>query len=727
MNFTMSSFPPVDRPQPVSRRAFLKIGALAGGGLLVSLQLASKLEAATATTPGGPFAPNAFLRLTPDGRLTVLAKHSEMGQGIYTGLATCVAEEMDADWAQVSVEAAPADKAYAHTAFGIQMTGGSTSMWEAYTQMRQAGATARALLVAAAAQRWGIAADGLRTEKGFVLAPDGRRLAYGDLATAAAGLTPPAEVPLKDPSRFTLIGKQGRRVDTAAKVNGTAVFGLDVRLPGMLFAVLVRPPVFGATLRRMDDAAAKSVPGVRQVVATTRGVAVIATTTWAARQGAAALVAEWNEGALASLSSESQREAYVRMLAEPGAVARATGDVASAFAGAATKIEALFDFPYLAHAAMEPLNATARFNADGTLEVWAPTQFQTVDQMAAAQVAGLPPERVTLHTTLLGGGFGRKANPASDFVIEAVEVAKAARAPVQVVWTREDDTRGGYYRPRTLVQAKLGLDAGGRPVSWETHVVNQSIIKGTAFEAAMMRNGVDVSQVEGLEEVHYAVPNTRTVWHDAPAGVPVLWWRSVGHSFTAFVKETLIDDAARAAGRDPLDYRIDLLAAHPRYVAILKLLREKSNWGRPPAGRFQGVAIHESFGSIVGQVAEVSVSAGAIRVHKVTAVADCGFAVNPDGVRAQVMSGVIYALSAALYGEITFKDGRPVQSNFHDYPVIRMPEAPVVETHIIDSGASMGGIGEPGTPPFMPALSNAILAATGRRLRHPPFTPDKLA
>ncbi len=712
----------------VSRRSFLKVSALAGGGLLIGLQLTPKVSAAAATTTGGTFVPNAFLRIAPNGAITILAKHSEMGQGIYTSMAMCVAEELDADWSKIAVEAAPSAQAYAHTAFGLQMTGGSTSTPESYKQLREAGATARALLVQAAAQQWKVDAVTLRTDNGAVIAADGRRATYGELATAASALPAPTEVKLKDPSQFKLIGKAAHRVDSLEKITGKGVFGIDVRVPDMLIAALVRPPVFGAKLKRFDATAAKAVSGVKNVVATPRGVAVIAANTWAAKQGAAALTVEWDEGALATLSTENQRAAYEALIKQPGAVAKRTGDVATAFASATTKIEATFDFPYLAHAAMEPLNATAHIKPDGSVEVWAPTQFQGVDVMVAAQVAGVTPDKVTLHTTLLGGGFGRKANPASDFIAEAVEVAKVSGGvPVQVVWSREDDMRGGYYRPRTLVHAKLGLDAAGKPVSWENQIASQSLIKGTAFEQAMFRNGLDATQVEGLDEIPYALPNAHTEWHDAPAGVPVLWWRSVGHTFTGFVKETLIDDAARAAKKDPIDYRIELLAAHPRQVAILQLLKEKSNWGRAPAGRFQGVAIHESFGSIVGEVAEVSVTDGVIKVHKVTAVADCGQAVNPDGVRAQVMSAVIYGLSATLYGEITFKDGRPQQSNFHDYPVVRLTEAPVVETHIINSGAAMGGIGEPGTPPLMPAVSNAVLAATGKRLRHPPFTPDKLA
>ena len=705
-----------------SRRDFLRSAAIAGGGLVIGFRLTPKLGAAEPAAAA--FAPNAFLRIAPDGAVTIFAKHSEMGQGIYTSLAMCVAEELDADWTRISVEAAPPGPAFAHTAFGMQMTGGSSSTWESYDQMRQAGATARALLVQAAAQAWAVEAATLRTENGAVIAPDGRRAGYGELADAAAKLTPPTDVKLKDAAQFKIIGQPTKRVESADKVTGRGVFGIDVKVPGALTAVVARPPVFGAKVKSFDASAAQKVAGVRRVVEVSTGVAVVADGMWAAKQGREALKVEWNNegnGALASLDSAEQGAAFAAMAKQPGATARKDGDAAAAFAGAATKIEGTFDLPYLAHATMEPLNATAHVRADG-VEIWAPTQFQGVDVLNAARVAGVTPDKVTLHTTLLGGGFGRKANPTSDFIVEAVEVSKAAGAPVRVVWTREDDMRGGFYRPRTVVTAKLGLDAGGKLVSWENHIVNQSIIKGTPFEPMMIKDGVDSTQVEGLADLPYAVPNVRVGYHMAPAGVPVLWWRSVGHSFSAFVKETLIDDAARAAKRDPIDYRIELLAAQPRQVAMLKLLREKSHWGHAPAGRFQGVAIHESFGSIVGQVAEISIGAGGVvNVHKVTAVVDCGTAVNPAGVRAQVMSAVVYGLSAALYGQITFKHGQVEQSNFHDYQVVRLPEAPVVETHIIDSGAKMGGIGEPGTPPIAPALGNAILAATGKRLRSLPF------
>lgn len=718
----------------LSRRQFLKVTALAGGGLLISWQLGSRLagaEPALATASPTPFAPNPFLRITPDGAVTVLSKHSEMGQGAYTSLAMCAAEELDADWSQVRVEAAPGGSAYAHTIFGMQMTGGSTSTWEAYQQMREAGATARALLVQAAAQKWKTEEAQLKTENSFVIAPDGRRASYGELCSAAAQVPmlkdvlseKPPPVKLKDPAQFKLIGKPTHRVDSLEKVNGKGVFGIDVRVPGALVAMLARPPVFGGKVRSVDATEAKTIPGVKNVIETSRGVAVLATHTHAARKGRDALKIEWDHGANASFDSERQRTEYAALAKEPGAMALKTGDAATAFSDAATKIEAEFDFPYLAHAAMEPLNATAHVKSDGTVEIWAPTQFQGVDMMNAAKVAGTQPAKVTLHTTLLGGGFGRKATPTSDFIVEAVEISKLAGGPVQVVWTREDDMRGGYYRPRTWVTAKLGLDAAGKLTSWENQIVSQSISQGTAFESMMLKDGVDATQVEGLADLPYAVPHVRVDYHMAPMVVPVLWWRSVGHTFSAFVKETLIDDAARAAKQDPIDYRIELLAEHPRQIAVLKLLREKSNWGRAPQGRFQGVAIQESFGSIVGEVAEISLAGGdAITVHKVTAVVDCGTAVNPDGVRAQMMSGVIFGLSAALHGKITFKNGQVEQSNFHDYPVLRMNEAPVVETHIINSGAKMGGIGEPGTPPIAPAVANAVLVATGKRVRSLPIS-----
>jgi isoquinoline 1-oxidoreductase beta subunit len=718
--------PSSDSSTPVSRRGFIKSAAIAGGGLVIGFQLWPRQGTIRAASPGEitpSLLPNAFLRIAPTGAVTVIAKHSEMGQGVYTSLAICIAEELDADWTKITVEAAPAGAAYANTAFGPQMTGGSSSTYESYDQMRLAGAAARAVLVQAAAAKWSVPASALRTDTGVVIAPDGRRASYGELVEAAAKLPVPEakDLKLKDPGQFKFIGKSMRRIEAAEKVMGQGEYGIDVSVPGMLTAVIVRSPVFGGKVRSYDGAAAKLIPGVKYVVEVPSGVAVVADGFWAASKGAKVVKVEWNEGPLASLNTAEQGKEYTALLEQSGAIADTRGNVAAAYAAAATKIDRTFEFPYLAHAAMEPLNATVHVRSD-RVDVWAPTQFQSADVANLSATFGVKPENVSIHTTLLGGGFGRKATQNSDFVVEAAHVSKAVNAPVRVVWTREDDMKGGYYRPRVLVAAKVGVDAAGNLTSWENHVVSQSLIKGTGFEGFFWKDGVDHLQVEGLEKLSYGVPNLEVRYHLAPAGVPVLWWRSVGHSYTAFVKETLVDEAAFAARKDPIEYRIGLLGSQPRHVAILELLREKSNWGHAPQGRFHGVAIQESFKSIVGEVAEISIEGKEIRVHRVTAVVDCGFAVNPDGVRAQIMSAVVFGMSAALGGKITFAKGRVEQGNFDDYPVVRIDKAPVVETFIINSGADKGGIGEPGTPPIAPAIANAVFAATKKRLVSLPLT-----
>ena len=717
-------------PEKLTRRAFLMTTAMAGGGLVIGFRLPGRrAEAAGATRAGRPaatYAPNAFLRIAKDGSITVLAKHSEMGQGVYTSLAMVIAEELEADWRRIRVEAAPAHLDYKHTQWGIQGTGGSTSSAESFDQMRRAGATAKAMLIAAAAKRWRVDPATCRAENGLVIHQGGKQLSYGQLAEQAAKIPPPAQVALKDPKDFRLIGKPTKRLDTPEKVTGRGVFGIDVKLPGLLTAVVARPPVFGGKVTQVNSGKAKTVRGVKAVVEIPSGVAVVADTFWNAKLGRDALEVTWDDGPLAGLDSAEQGRQYAELAGRTGAVARNDGDAKSAIAGAAQRIEATYDFPYLAHACMEPLNATAHVRP-GRVEVWAPTQMQTGDQGAAAQIAGVKPEQVTLHTTLLGGGFGRRANPAADFVSEAVHVSKAVGSPVKVVWTREDDMRGGYYRPRTTVTAAAGVSADGRLVGWETHIANQSILAGTPFGEAMAKTGVDFTQVEGLADLAYDVPNVRVEWHRAPAGVPVLWWRSVGHSFSAFVKETLVDECAVAAGKDPVAFRLELLAKHPRQQAALRLAAEKAGWGKAGQGHFQGVAVHESFRSIVAQVAEVSVKQdGTVTVHKVTCVIDPGMVINPDTVRAQMESGVVYGLSMAFYGAITFKRGRVEQGNFDDYPVLRMDEMPEVEVHIIESGAEMGGVGEPGVPPTAPAVANAIFRATGKRIRRLPIRTEEL-
>jgi isoquinoline 1-oxidoreductase beta subunit len=734
-------------PTTPSRREFLKTGALATGGLVIAFTVPGAKRFVWADRiPAGPFVPNAFLRVGADDSVTVLLAHSEMGQGIWTSLPMLIAEELDADWTRIKVEHAPAAPAYAHTGFGMQMTGGSTSTWTEFDRYRQAGATARAMLVAAAAQRFGVSPADCRTENGVVTA-GGKRASYGELAEAAAKLPVPKTAPLKDPKDWKLIGKPTRRLDTPEKITGKARFGIDVQFEGLLTAVVARPPVFGGKVKSLDAAKAKAVPGVRSVVQVPSGVAVVADHFWAAKLGRDALNIEWDLGPNAGLDSTALRQQFrklagikgepvpknaevppappeVRELAPTQGVAAAqAGNVGSALGKAARTIEAEYAVPYLAHAPMEPLNATVRISRS-KCEIWTGTQFQTLDQQLAAQITGLKPEQVEIHTTFLGGGFGRRATPTSDFVSEAVHVAKAAGAPVKTVWTREDDVRGGYYRPAYVHRVRVGLGGDGLPAAWHHVMVGQSILAGTPFEPVMVKNGIDATSVEGVADSPYLkdLPNHRVDLHSPKTGIPVLWWRSVGHSYNAFVMESMIDELALAAGKDPVEYRRGLLKGHPRHLGVLNLAAEKAKWGTPaPKGRARGIAVHESFGSYVAQVAEVSVEKNAIRVHRVVCAIDCGVAVNPESVRAQMESGVAFGLGAALYSELTFKDGRVQQSNFHDYRVLRLDEMPVVEAHIVSSTGKMGGVGEPGVPPIAPAVANAVAALTGRRLRQLPL------
>jgi isoquinoline 1-oxidoreductase beta subunit len=722
----------VEKKRPASRREFMKASAAAGGALVIGFYLPSGIaRTVAASRQPQPFAPNAFIRVSPDDIVTILCNKSEMGQGVFTALPMIAADEMDADWNRVRVEAAPASPAYFHTAFGIQVTGGSTSVNTSYEQLRKAGATARALLIAAGAATWKVDPESCRAERGYVLHElSGRNLSFGQLAAKAASLTPPTEVKLKNPKDFTLIGRPIHRLDSQAKVTGRAQFGIDVRIPGMLTAVIARPPVFGGKVMRVNADKAKAIPGVKQVVQIDTGVAVLADGFWPAKLGRDALEIDWDDGPLATLNSETQGQAYAtlgKLEGSAAAVAAARGDVLAGFAKAETKLQAVYELPYLAHATMEPLNCVAHVKPDG-VEVWTGTQMQTTDQMAAAQIAGVKPEKVVIRTMFLGGGFGRRANPAADFVKEAVKVSKAAGVPVKVVWTREDDMRGGYYRPRTYNVIRAGLDAVGLPVAWQHRIVGQSIIRGTPFEPVLMKAELDMTQVEGSADMQYDVPNFLVEYKIAPEGVPVLWWRSVGHSFTAFVKECFVDECAAAAKQDPVAYRRQLLLSHPRVRGVMDLAAEKAGWGRQlPPGSGMGVAVHESFGTLVAQVAEVSVAkSGEVTVNRVVCAIDCGPVVNPDTVRAQMESGIVFGLSAALYGEITFKDGRVQQSNFNDYPILRMDAMPRIEVFIVESSGPMGGVGEPGTPPIAPAVANAIFAATGKRVRKLPIDPNDI-
>ncbi len=709
----------------ISRRDFLKAGALVGGGLILGTHIDWAGAAEEAPPKAPPLEPNAFVHIAPDDSVTIIVNHSEMGQGVYTSLPMLVNEELDADWKKIKVESAPVAAVYNHTAFGMQMTGGSTSVWSEYDRLRTVGAAARQMLIAAAAAAWKVDRKTCRAEKGKVAHSSGKSFTYGQLAERAAALPVPANVKLKDASAFKLIGKPTRRLDSPEKVNGAAKFGLDVLLPGMLIAVVARPPVFGGKVKSVDAEKAKAVRGVKGVAEVPSGVAVLASDFWQAKAGRDALNIEWDEGPSAGLSTAGMMEQYAQISKTPGKVAKKIGDVEAGFVSAAKTISAEYTVPYLAHATMEPLNCTVDLRPD-SCEIWVGTQFQTVDRNAAATIAGLNPEQVKIHTMFLGGGFGRRANPASDFVSEAVHIAKAAKTPVKVIWTREDDTKGGYYRPMWFDSISAGIDQSGTPLVWKHTIVGQSIVAGTPFEKVLVKDGIDNTSVEGAADLPYHIPNLLVYLHTPSINVPVLWWRSVGHSHTAFVVESFLDELAHAAGKDPFEFRKGLLAKHSRHLGVLTLAAEKAGWGKPlPKGRGRGIAVHESFGSYVAEVAEVSVSPkGELRVHKVTCAVDCGRFVNPKTITAQMESGIVFGLSAALHGAITFKDGKVEQSNFHDYPILRLNEMPVVDVHIVKSKEKPGGIGEPGVPPIAPAVANAVFNASGIRLRRLPMNPE---
>jgi isoquinoline 1-oxidoreductase subunit beta len=712
----------------VDRRNFLKTGGAGAAGLVIGFYLPGRFEELAASPVGAaaPAALNAWMRMGTDDRVTILIDKSEMGQGILTALCMIAAEELECDWKKIRTEFAPAAKEYFNPAFGMQGTGGSSSVRSSWDPMRKAGAAARQMLLEAAAQKWGVEKTTCRAENGVVLhEATKRKLSYGSLAEAAAKLPVPQDPPLKDPKQYRIIGKSTKRLDTLDKVNGRAEFGIDIRRPRMLYAVVARCPVFGGKVASFDATKAKAVPGVKNVIQISSGIAVVADNTWTAMQGRRALDVKWDEGVNASVNSESISKLFAERAAQPGVEARKEGDAQAALAGAAKKIEAVYEVPFLAHATMEPQNCTADVRTD-RCDVWAPTQFQTISQGTAAKICALKPEAVFIHTTFLGGGFGRRAGV--DFVADAVETSKAIGAPVKVTWSREDDMQHDFYRPASYARMAGAVDAEGWPVAWTTRIACPSIMN--LWFPGTIKNNLDPTSVEGVANLPYTIPNILVDYQLTETGIPVGFWRSVGSSQNGFFSECFIDELAAEGKKDPYEFRRHLLSKAPRHLGVLELAAQKAGWDKPlPAGRFRGIAVLFAFESYAAQVVEISVDrrARTLKVHRVLSAVDVGRVVNPANIEMQSESAIVYGLAAALHGAITISRGRVEQSNFNNYPVLRMDEMPVIETHIVPSEEKPTGAGELSVPPVVPALCNAIFAATGKRVRRLPIRPEDLA
>lgn len=697
-----------------TRRTFLQTAAVAGGGLMIGAYLPGVSAQAAA------FEPNVWIKITPDDSVRIMLSMIEMGQGVMTSMPMLVAEELDFDWTKIKTEWAPADAKYGNPNFGgQQLTAGSNSVRGMWKIMRESGAAARSMLITAAAQTWSVPESQLTTDKGQVIhAASNRRVNYGALVARAATLPVPKPGPLKSPKQFKVLGKDMPRLDVAAKVNGTAVFGIDVKLPGLLTARVLRSPVFGGKVASFNADKAKAVAGVRNVVQISNGIAIVADTYWAASKGAQAVEVKWDDGKLAALDSAAIMKSYKALAEKPGAVARNDGN-ADAVTGA---FERQYEAPFLAHACMEPMNCTADVKT-GSCDVYVPTQGQTASHLAAIAASGLKPEQVKIHTTYLGGGFGRRGE--ADFVTEAVEVSKAVGRPVKVVWTREDDIQHDYYRPISYARMWGAIGANGQPTLFKQRNVQQSLMKRVG---GLPPNGVDFIALDGAANLPYAIPNVKIEYIEGDPGIPFGFWRSVGASFQGFAIEAFVDELASMAKKDPYQFRRDLLGKHPRHLAVLNLAAEKAGWSTPvPRGRGRGIALMECFGSILAQVSEVSVDQnGAVKVHRVVCSVDCGWAINPDTIRAQMEGGIVYGLTAALKGEITIDKGRVVQRHFGDYQVMRVNEMPVIEVHIVQSAEEPGGIGEPSTALAAGSLVNAIFAATGKRIYSLPIRPAVL-
>jgi isoquinoline 1-oxidoreductase subunit beta len=712
----------------LSRRGFIAAGLSAAGGLAIGVCLPDRAQALAAPPqPWDKLAPanahevNAWVVIEPDGAVLIRVAKAEMGQGIFTSLPMLVAEELGCDWRMVTAEYASVTRNGAESGvYGRMGTGGSTSVRTSWQLLQQAGASARGRLVEAAARRWGVPVGECSVADGFVVhAASDRRIGFGEVAADAAAVKLIKEPAIKSPDQYRLAGQPLPRLDVPVKVTGAARFGIDARVPGMLYAAVVNCPVFGGKLKRADADAVKDRRGIKAVVPLGDAVAVVADNFWRAKEAAAALPVEWDYGAGAGTTSEQFRQDYRAALDGPAATARSLGDVAAAMPGAVKVVEALYEVPHVAHAPMEPLNCTADVRPD-RVEVWLGTQNPEAALRLAAEAGGLKPEQVIVHNCFLGGGFGRRA--VNDELRQAVRVSKAVGAPVKLVWTREQDIRHDRYRPQAAIRFKAGLGADGVPIAWDTRTAVGSIQR--SLGSSTVENGIERQAVEGLENMPYRVANLQVDCILKNTHVPVMFWRSVGSSQNAFAVESFVDELAAAAGKDPYQFRRALLEGRKDFLNVLDTLAAKGDWGKPvPHGSGRGIAIHESFGTIVGQIAEVGVSRkGEVRVERVVAVVDCGHVVNPRTVAMQIESGVIYGLTAALYGEINIRDGRVVEGNFDDYPMLRMAETPTIETHLALSGGSKwGGIGEPGTPPVAPAVCNAIFAATAKRIRSLPI------
>jgi isoquinoline 1-oxidoreductase beta subunit len=708
----------------IDRREFLKASLTAGGALLVSFSVPHRSRAAerlATAAESGDFQPNAFIRIGRDGGVAITIGQAEMGQGVITSLAMIIADELEVEWSKISYGLAPAGKDFINPLFGTQGTGGSTSIKAFYGPLRKSAAAVRAMLVTAGAANLGVAVDSCRAELGKVVDPaSGRSVAYTEILEAASRVPAPADPKLKDPKDFRYIGKAVKRIDSPEKVNGKAVFGIDVRLPGMLYATVQRSPVIGGKVRSLDDTAAKAVKGVTHVVRLESGIAVVAENFYAARRGRLALKVVWDEGKMAAVSSDAIYKSFKEAAdTEKGMQVKTAGDVNASRTKATKTVEAVYWAPYLAHATMEPMNYTADVRADSA-ELWGGSQVQMVVQAQVAKALELPVEKVKINSTLLGGGFGRRVG--TDYVLDSALLSKATGKPVKVIWTREDDIQNDFHRPATYNKMSAGLDPNGNPVFWHHRIVNPSImanISQTVFGFPFPAGAPDDSSFEGAHNIPYKFPNLQVDWIRKDPGVPVGFWRSVGSSHTAFSVECFLDELAAAAGKDPLEFRLSLLDPTSRHAGVLKLAAEKAGWSsRSVAGTGRGIAVAESFGSFVAQVAEVSVGKdGSVKVNRVVCAVDCGQTVNPDTVAAQMEGSIIFGLTAALYGEITVRNGRIEQGNFNNYKMLRMNESPRIEVHILPSRAPHGGVGEPGTPPIAPAVINAIFAATGKRVR----------